>query len=364
MTSASLDDARELPSLSPARVAGPLCASVVLHGALLFLVARGVMVPDAASREELPSVSVSLVTRLPVPIPETPLQEIPEPEVPAPEAMAPTETGQVETLAPEAANNEALPAEEVTGEPDASATNTDVGGESQPWTPARIRAAIDANASGQRSASTASWLSSCYLEQRLRGTRDCELQREEQDYASASMRAGQNAGAGSFASVTRPLRDWRMFEEFTRRNYALQELADAGGVVGMLATDRIRINNEYMRYLQGNVLGFQGQDPLWQAMGSGFSADVLSGPRLTLPGNVPFRCGTGKLLPEPGLVPGGVGVSNIVPCVFEFTGFRIQRPDQPVEENAFRVVPTVPGNQQYDTPARPVTRPFLNPVTP
>jgi hypothetical protein len=144
--------------------------------------------------------------------------------------------------------------------------------------------------------------------------------------------------------MIRPDTDWRRFQQFMRSNALMEELAEQGGAVGALAAERVQLNNEYMRFIDGNVLGYQGQDPMWQAMNSGFTADVLGGAQLSLPGNVPFRCGRGK--PKVGLTPDGPGVSDIVPCTFEFTGFTITRPEAPVEANGFRVVPVIPGSQQ------------------
>lgn len=349
----SPDDDRELPSLSPRHVAGPVFVSVLLHGALLYLLARTVAVSEAEGREERSFMSVSLVVRPPPIEPEVPEPEIPEPELveadvgqpPAPQApqaiaeRAPAAEPQAEDALPDLAESVAPGAAE---------------SESLPWTAARIRSVLDTHARERRSTSTATWLTECILEQKEHGTRDCDRQLQEQDYASASMSAARAASEGAFASAMRRDRDWRMTERFARNNYALEALVEDGGIAGALATERILINNEYMRFLQGNVLGFQGQDPIWQGMNSGFTADVTGGPRLSLKGNIPFRCGGGKL--RGGLAPGGAGVSDIVPCVFEFTGFTIEPPPPLEEPNAFRVVPVVPGSEGIQqSPANPIT---------
>jgi hypothetical protein len=233
--------------------------------------------------------------------------------------------------------------EDVTGFVD-TAPNADPAVAAPAWTPARIRSAIETQATARRNEATAAWLTECVIEQKERGTRDCERQKQEQDYASTGMRAARGASEGAFAGVMRPDRDWRMVQQSMRSNALMEELAEQGGVVGELATERVLLNNEYMRFFEGNVLGYQGQDPMWQAMNSGFTADVLGGPQLSLPGNIPFRCGRGK--PKAGVTPGGLGVSDIVSCTFEFTGFTITRPETSVDPNRFRVVPVVPGSGQ------------------
>jgi hypothetical protein len=345
MTSASLEDEREPAPEPPRRVAGPVLASVVLHGTLLYLVARlAVQQSEAPRNEERPAVRVIVETRMPGRAPaEAPAVEIPE-------AANSTPSESAVPAAPEPPNPESQsPPESPSAAADAG-SNADAAPIAAPeaWTPARIRSAIEGHADERRSTSTATWLAECFVERKEHGTRDCNEQLQEQDYASDSMRAARAAGERAFARITRPERDWRRIEQFIRSNSQLEDLAEEGGVVGRIAADRMLLNNEYARYLMGNAQGWQQQDPLWQAMDSGFTADVLGGRRLSLPGNIPFRCGSGKA--KYGVTPGGVGVSDIVPCVFEFTGFTIERPQAPVEANAFRVVPVVPGSEQFALP--------------
>jgi hypothetical protein len=356
MTSESPDEERERPSLPSRRVTGPVFASVVLHSALLALIVRvDVPQPDANERQQRSTIRVSIA--LPLPPPVVPEAPVPPPELPAPEVATQPDPDVAETQEPVIAEQTASAAEDLEEALQATAEAAPRAS-TEAWTPARIRSAIALNAIEQRRSATEAWLTECLLEQKEHGRRECDEQLQEQDYSSDSMRAARNAGAGAFASVPRATNDWRMIQQFMRSNAMLEDMAEQGGVVAELATDRILINNEYMRYLQGNVLGFQAQDPMWQAMNSGFTADVLGGRQLALPGNVPFRCGTGKL--RPGLTPGGVGVSDIVDCVFEFTGFTIDRPEQPGEQNVFRIVPVIPGSRQSAT----LEPPPANPVTP
>jgi hypothetical protein len=320
------------------------------------MVARiDVPAPEANERQQRSSVRVSVAMPLP-----------PAPEVMAPPAPAPEVETQVETQAepqlaetPEPEDTEpARGVEQTAGATTESAAGEAAGSSTEAWTPARIRSAIGTNAIEQRRSATEAWLTECFVEQKQHGRRECEEQLKEQDYASDSMRAARGAGSAAFASVRRRSNDWRMTQQFMRDNALLEDMVEQGGLVAELATDRILINNEYMRYLQGNALGFQGQDPMWQAMNSGFTADVLGGRQLSLPGNVPFRCGSGKV--KPGVAPGGVGVTDIVDCVFEFTGFTIERPERPAEQDAFRIVPVIPGSRHSSNTAIPPA----NPVTP
>lgn len=320
-------------------MAGPAVASVVLHGALLALIARVTLPPleDAGNAERL-SVKVVVATRHPPPsLPEA--GEIPSPETPATGADA-AEASQATVESAAAPTEQDALAERADDLPEA-----DVEALAEAWTPARIRSAIDTHASVQRSTATTDWLTACFVEQKQHGTRDCVRQLEEQDHASAGMRAGRMASRGAFAGVVRPDNDWRRVQEFMRSNALMEDLADQGGAVGALARDRILLGNEYMRFLTGN-----GQDPLWAAMNSGFTADVLGGPRLSLPGNIPFQCRKRV-----------AGTSDTVaaPCVYVFNGFTIERPDVPLEANHFSVVPVVPGSRQKGQPGAPA-----NPVTP
>ncbi|MDY6982354.1 MAG: hypothetical protein SV422_04650, partial [Pseudomonadota bacterium] len=279
MTSASPDDERELPSLPPRRIAGAVIVSLSVHGAALLGLMRMTMSDaDAHMAVDPPSISVALVTRTPrlsppePPEPEPPIEsersarEIPletaetamSPETELAEALEPAlppETGEAVPPVSDAQDSEAsaatLPPGQQRDDDDATA----------PWTPARIRAALDAGRGERQSDATADWLTACFLEQKQRGMRDCTQQQQAIDYATDNMRAGRAAAAGSFATVTRPQLQARLSEQFRSENLRLAELMEEGGEVGALASQRYYINLEYFRYLNGN-----GQAPLFSAM--------------------------------------------------------------------------------------------------
>jgi hypothetical protein len=347
MTTEALDTERELAQPPAQGLAGPLLFSVVLHGLVMLVFMRAVFAPqgDTPAVEE-PGIRVTLATRMP-----TQEREVPVPEVT--EAPAPTrdESGEivdavVEVEPTPAASAEVAVTPAVAGAPTASGETTEPrSADSSPgdsaWTPARIRAAVQATSGELRSNFTNDWMEDCIRERRARGLRDCERQREEQDLLSANAAAGRSAGIGAFTSVTRADQHWRIAEGFKKSNDTLRELVDAGGLVGELATARYYLNREILVYLNGN----QG-DMVFGPM-QNFAADVLGGTALTVNGNTSFQCKAKKKVEyDADLKTRRVSGGNNVPCVYEYTGFTIKRPEPEADPNAFRVVPPVFGSQR------------------
>lgn len=345
MTFSNPDDERDASSLPRRFVAGPVVISLALHGAVLLGLTRMAMREADGSDSVRPSISVALVTparqRAPVPAPAPAPQELQEPDPSRLDVPPEPEDSEadVRIAEPERAAAPALPPdsdeETAPADPRSSGRQAVDEADNQPWTPARIRAALDSSRRDQQSETTVGWLTDCIVEQKRLGTRDCKQQQQALDYASDSKRAGRAAAEAAFVVVTGPERRARLSEEFRRENSRLAELMDDGGVVGGLATQRYYINLEYFRYLNGN-----GQDPMFSAM-QNFSADVLGGSALSLPGNVPFTCSRWRTGYAIGEKRKATGVP--MPCIYEWTGFRIERPETD-EADAFRVVPVVPRN--------------------
>jgi hypothetical protein len=258
-------------------------------------------------------ITVAVVVRPPLPAPQPVTQDIeaaPQPEV-AVEPMPTTEVEVIATARPISINPNASDdvETEAAAEPGAAL-----------WTPARIHAAIESEAGDLQSTLTQDWVAACIIEKKEHGTRDCGEQDEEQDYLSESMRAGRDAGGAAFNGVTRAQRHALLAEGFEHKNAAIESLMAEAGEMGALATERYYLNRRNTAYLTGNL-----RDPVFMAM-QGFRADPLSGPRLSLPGNILFRC-------------------KRQPCIYEFTGFSIEAPEAEPEEGEFRVVPTVLGGR-------------------
>lgn len=348
MTFASPDEAYNETPLSPRRVAGSVAVSLLLHGAVVMLLARIVTHEDQARAvTDLPSISVALVPRQrPVPPPpsaELRPQDLPQPQTqpappPAIAADTPESGGPMETedateavadAAPASAVADAAPEREArSSDAESRERASDDEASDQPWTAARIRAALDASRREQQRETTANWLTDCIIEQKQHGTRDC-TQQQPLDYASESTRAGRNAAGQSFMAITRPQRHARLTEGFLKENALLEDMMEEGGATGGIAAQLFYTNREYVIYLNGN-----GQEPLWGAM-QNFGADTTHArPRPSLPGNILFTC-------------------RKRPCIYEWTGFTIERPETN-EANAFRVVPIIPGSDARE-PASPVT---------
>jgi hypothetical protein len=293
MISESPDTERELTSAPPQRLAGPLLFSVVLHGGLLLSLARAVFAPSAEARlpEERPSVRVSIAMRLPPPIvPEPPPAEVENPALPETNAAS---------LAPEAEPVTAVAETELDEDEETAGAETPTAPRVPTWTPATIRAAIQSNSGARRGTLTEAWVDGCILEQKARGTRDCEEQQEELAHLSASTAVGHAAGAATFAGITRPQRHAVLSAALTKNALLMVDLMEVPGLVGQLATDRYILDGQYFNYLNGNPSPYGPENQ--------------------------FNCA-------------GIG-----PCIYEYTGFVVERPEPEPEENAFRVVPIVLG---------------------
>lgn len=298
MRSENPDTERE--TAAPGRGIGiPATFSVLLHVVVLALFARATFAPPAEGRipDERPQLRVVLVTRSPPPqVPENLTQETetdPDLQV-AGEVTAATDTA-------EAVGAEPLPA--VIPDSGFEESVTESGATVPVWTPASIRAAVGTHVSKQQGTLIETWVSDCILEQKQRGTRDCERLQQAQDpssaSASASARAGRDAAGGTFAVVTRRHRHALLTEGFVKENSLIKDLMEVSGELGQLAAERYYLNREYILYLNGNPSPYG-------------------------PANQ-FNC-----------------KGN--PCVYEYTGFVVQRPESATEENAFRVVPTLFGS--------------------
>jgi hypothetical protein len=306
MRSGSPDDIDD--SSAPRRnVAVPVACSVLLHVALFALIARAAFAPSAEARipDERPSVRVSMVVRPPPPVPAAVIPQSPAPvETLSEEEL--TESGEVAPRE-ETADLE-VPAIANSPPADASASAADEeisdGDDDsvRAWTPTAVRVAIGAYVSNQRNTQIETWVASCILEQKTEHTRDCERQRQASDGTSASAQAGRIAGGAAFGGVTRPMRHALLTEGFTETKDAMKELMDVPGVLGQMATDRYYLSREYIYYLNGNPSPY--------------------GPRNQ------FNCA-------------GIG-----PCIYEYTGFVIERPEREVDPNEFRVVPTLLGGSR------------------
>lgn len=356
MTPDSFDTGRELSALPQPRVAGPILLSIVLHTIVVLAFARAVFSPAAQDSvsEDRPSISVTIAMRAPPPAMEPPAPEdatdVPLESVEATEDViedvaeeAPAEpevTADLQLADSPSSVAPASPEESVS--PDTASTESDT--DAQPWTPARIRAAIQASSGELRSSVTETWMADCIRERKMRGTRDCEQQLQQQDSLSLNAAAGRFAAIGAFASVTRGDRQWRLAEGFKKSNDTLRELVDADGLVGELATARYYLNRDYIIYLSGNRVNGNHNDMVFHAM-QNFAADELGGPNLTLNGDTPFQCGSKKKI-EYGadLKTQRVTAGNVVPCIYEYTGFTIERPEE--DPDAFRVVPPVFGTRR------------------
>lgn len=287
----SPDTQRELPAEPSRRIAGPLLFSVMLHGGMLVLLARAVIHPATESGvpDARPSVRVLVELVSPRSLVQEPPTEPRRSQEPEEREDPPASGDQSETSAAETTPG----ADEGNDAPEAAATT---------WTQAAISTAIRANTSERRSLLTESWVDHCILEQKERGIRNCERQREEQDYRSASGAAGYAAGGAAFAAVTRPQRHALLSEGFVKEQALMRELMAAAGPAGELAKARFFLSRGYFLYLNGNPSPY--------------------GPRNQ------FNCA-------------GLG-----PCIYEYTGFVIERPQPQPEENAFQVVPIVLGSQR------------------
>ncbi len=310
-------DTQPDPSGAPLRTTvGPVIFSVVLHGVVLGLFARAAFAPEAEARipDERRYVRVAMVVRQPraPDVLPQPIEERVEPDlVEAPEETIP--------LSEPAAAADAEVAS--TNEQDEVERESTTGPAVRAWSPATLRAAIEAGTGDRQNGVIEAWVTDCILEQKEEGTRDCEEQQAEQDYYAESTRTGLDAGEGAFAGVTRPQQQAALVEQFEKENAVLASLAGMPGGAGALVRERYFLNREYILYLSGN-----DQDPMFAAMGN-FSADSLGGPPLSLPGNIPFIC-----KPQP--------------CVYDFTGFEVERPTAEPEAGEFRVVPTLFGTRR------------------
>ncbi len=307
------------PASAPQRYAvGPIVFSVVLHGVVLGLFARSAFAPEAEAKSDArPYVRIALAVRQPPPPPENlpqpenllqEVEQVPEPEVAEEPEEATTPAGAEPVVADSAP----------TADPDDEEDVSDTGPAARTWTPASIRAAIETGSSRRRSTLTEAWVTECILEQKERGTRDCEQHQEEGDLFTESTRAGRTALGGAFTDATRAQRHAGLVDHFLRQNAVLGGLMEEGGEVGTVAAELYYMNHETIAYLTGNR-----QSPVFAAMGN-FSADVLGGPQLSLPGNILFSC-------------------KKKPCIYEYTGFEVEQPDVEPEEGEFRVVPTLFG---------------------
>lgn len=326
----------------------PFLISVMLHGGILLLFTQTVfsLTPDASSVAERPSVRVAVTMR--------PVQEPPAAPVPAIAETLPPEPSELPEAGiaePAVAQREPAPTQRVDVVEEAAsaeavepAASTETGARFQAWTPARIRAAVQTSSAELRSIVTGQWVEDCMLEQKVRGTRDCDEQRAGQDYLSASAAAGRSAGIGAFASVTRADQQWLLAEQFKKSNDTLRELVDVGGMIGELATTRYYMNRDYIIYLSGNRVNGNHNDLVFHAA-QNFTADALGGPRMLLNGDMPFQCRSKKKIEyDTNLATSSVSGGNVVPCIYEFTGFEIERPE--ADPDAFRVVPIVLGSQR------------------
>lgn len=354
MWAGDIDTGRELPDAAPPRYAVPLLFSVLLHGAVLFLFTRSLFsgTPATDPAEERPSIRVALVVREPLAPAEPAVPEVEERIPPAPEVgegippepeLAKSVPGEPQDLPDARAGSTELLAE-AEAAPEAPALSEDevqedggaeTGNAEQAWTPARIRTAIETSRSDLRSSATGTWMEECIIERKERGTRDCEQQLEAQDYDSADMAAAREAGAGSFAGVRRANEKWIVEEQYRRKNDAIRGLIDAEGILGEVAATRYYINRDNISYLSGYF-----GDYVMDAMGN-FPADVLGGPRLLVGGsggNTAFSCAKYVTTKS------GRKVKVPAACVYEYTGFRIVRPEAEPDPNEFRVVPQVFGD--------------------
>jgi hypothetical protein len=275
----------------------------LLHAVLVVVFARATVTPPAEARiaEERTELRVSVVMRAPLTTPEPAepgLERAPEPAAD-------------QTLAEEAVE---LPAVDDTAraQPDAlSAAEVDAGensGSTAAWTPSTVRAAVSGYIRSQRDAAIEAWVVACSIERKSEHTRDCKAQRGGSEGRSASSEAGRDVVAGTVAAMTRKWRDAQLTAELEVRKVSIDALMDEEGPVGQLAADRYYLDAEIVRYLNGNPSPY--------------------GPRNQ------FICG--KRI-------AGTGVRRPVPCVYEYTGFVIVAPEQPVDPNAFRVAPTLLG---------------------
>jgi hypothetical protein len=289
--------------------------SVLLHGLVLILFVRSAFAPAVRAVPAVRSnITVALVMRPPPRAPEPVAQDIeavPQPEVEE-EPTPPTDLAQDIATARPISNN--------TNATDDVETEAAAAPGAAVWTPARIRAAITSEAGDLHSTLTQDWVAACILEKKEHGTRDCGEQQQEHDYLSESTRAGRAAGGAAFNGVTRGQRHALLAEGFEQKNAAIESLMAEAGEVGALATERYYLNRRNTAYLTGNL-----RDPVFMAM-QGFRADPLSGPRLSLPGNILFRC-------------------KRQPCIYEYTGFSVEAPEAEPEEGEFRVAPVVLGGR-------------------
>ena len=130
-------------------------------------------------------------------------------------------------------------------------------------------------------------------------------------------------------AITRPQRHARLTEAFLKENALLENMTEEGGAIAGIASQLFYTNRAQVIYLNGN-----GQEPLWGAM-QNFGADTAHArPRPSLPGNILFTC-------------------RKRPCIYDWTGFTIERPEMN-EAATFRVLPSVPGGGTRK-PATPVT---------
>jgi hypothetical protein len=304
MESDSTDDIwnRSAPSR---HVVLPVACSVLLHAALFALVARAVFAPSAEARiAERPSLRVSVVMR-PPPAPEPVAQQSSEP-VESLQEEARAETVEVEEAAPP---QEIAEAPAIANAPQADeglATDAEVSSEetaasARAWTTTAVRAAIGTYVGGQRNAQIETWVAACILEQKLEHTRDCEQQRGAGDGLGAGARAGRAMAESMSASIMGRWRVAELTQTLETRKVQMKNLMDSSGPVGQLATDRFYLDLEIVRYLNGNPSPY--------------------GPRNQ------FSCG-------------------FLPCVYKFTGFDIERPEQEIDPDTFRVVPTLLGNSR------------------
>jgi hypothetical protein len=262
---------------------GAVAISLALHAVLLVAVARASFLPQAKVRDrELLHMLVTL-TRHPSPTVDKAEEEPGKAPLAVPEVRQVIEANTTPTQ---------VMVEEVKREAETKAPE---------FTPQVLRSAVSSFLERQRGTFTADWIAECEIFRKEHGTRDCEEIRKTPDHFSASARAGRTAGQASFAGVTRPVRHALLTEKFERDNVLMKELMKTPGVQGTLAKERHFLNREILGYLNGNPSPY---GPAFQ-----------------------FNCKGG-------------------PCVYEFSETVFKKPDTPVAENEFRVVPALFGSQR------------------
>jgi hypothetical protein len=304
-----------------------LLASVALHGVVLgsLLTHDFAIAPLATAPREY--VEVSFARRAPPPLPPAPVEAPAREERTAPPSGAEAAASLAQSPAP-ATSEPGKDAAPAASGPAAPATSTVAPpvepGAGEAVTRELLRNQVTAFVRQQRESYTQDFVEECWIA-RQEGRREDE--RRACDGARASDGGGDTEARAQvralFQDLSRNERHAQLTAQLQARNDQLNAIAAGGGVLGALAAERRSINRAYLAYLNGNQ----------NTAASNFVTSTFAntGNPQAMAGFLQFIC-------------------KEMPCIYEFTGFRVVKPKEVQEAeaaaNAFPYTPTLFGRRK------------------